>query len=159
MDFFESMFKRRRPQKLRTVFRGSHAGDIAKRYKKLFVGALIIAIATIVISIVLVFLLIRWLWNVGVASVNTNPTVSSVVQSTKESVQSVLPTVPAGAQDFIQNGVVNEAKVQETFESLPAATQQVWKNALEASITQQLETATGASKQQLEQLLNSVIAL
>jgi hypothetical protein len=159
MDIFEDIFKRRRPQKLRTVFRDSPVSFLTKRHKKIFIGALIFGLVSVIVSIVLVVLLIRWLWNVGTASVTTNPTVSSVVESTKQSARSLLPTVPSGAQDFIQNGVVDEAKVKETFESLPAATQDVWKKAVESSITQQLESATGASRDALEQLKNSVLAL
>lgn len=159
MEIFENILKRHRPQKLRTVFRGNQAGSLTKKHKKILIGALIFGLVSILVSMTLVLLLIRWLWNVSTATVTTNPTVSSVVESAKESAQSLLPTIPAGAQDFIQNGVVNEAKVKETFESLPTATQQVWKNAVELSITQQLESATGASREALEQLKSSVFAL
>ncbi len=159
MDTLKNFFKSRRVQKLRTSFRDSGKSDLAKKYKKVFVGFMILGIVSIIVSIALVVLLVRWLWNAGSTAVNTNPTVNSVLQSTKESAQSLLPTVPSGAQDFIQNGVVNEEKVKETFNSLPAATQQVWKNAVDVSIAQQLESATGASRQALEQLKSSVLAL
>jgi len=45
------------------------------------------------------------------------------------------------------------AKLEKVYTELPAQTQQVWKSAMEANINQQVTEATGASLQQLKELL------
>ena len=123
-----------------------------KKLAGLGVALVIVGLAGVAIVIVLSVALLRWGWSAFSNEAQTNPTVSSVVESSKEQVANILPTVPSSASDFIQNGQIDTQKVEDTFSQLPAATQQVWKRAISESITQELETATGVSAQTLRDL-------
>jgi len=155
MDSFKDMFKSARPQKLKTVFRNNNS-SLLKKYKKYFIIIGVFVTILIATSIIVVIMLIRWLWNVTVDTASTNPTVSSVVQNTKTRVSDLVPTVPSTAQDFITNGAIDTTKLQQVYNDLPTQTQGIWKAAVESSINQQIQAATGASLQQLQDMLNAV---
>ena len=123
-----------------------------KKLAGLGVGLILVGLVGVVIVIILSVTLLRWGWNAFSDQAQTNPTVSSVVESSKEQVANVLPTEPSSASDFIQNGQIDTQKVEATFNQLPAATQDVWKRAISESIKQELETATGVSAQTLRDL-------
>ncbi len=139
-------------------------GSYAKSPKSLPINKLKQVIAFVVIAgiigtilgIFLLILVIRWVWNAGSSVVQQNPTVSSVVETTKQQVTDLVPTIPYGVNDFITNGQLDAAKLSETYASLPEQTQQVWKSALEANINEMLKTAAPAEVASLMQLLNEL---
>jgi hypothetical protein len=122
-------------------------------------GLLVVGLIGLVLFVVLAVLVIRWAWNAGSDQVQTNPTVSNIVESSKDQLGQLLPSVPATASDFIVNGEVNQQRIEEVYAGLPTETQAIWKRALEESITQELENATGLSAQTLRDLQAVIIAL
>jgi len=152
MDSFKDVLRKVRPQKLKAVFRDNNNPTL----KKYIVGIGVFAIVCIVTSIIVTFLLVRWLWNAAVNTANTNPTISSVVENTKAKVGNLLPNVPSSPQDFIANGIVDTEKIQQTYADIPAQTQVVWKSAIESGINQQIQGATGTSLQQLQDLQKAI---
>ena len=130
--------------------------------KKLLKYAVILAVVGfigLIITIVIVVLVIRWAWNDGNSVVQQNPTVSSMVENTKKEVSERLPTVPSNANDFIVNNQVDTTKLSETYNGLPTQTQQVWKNAMEASINDSIKSATGNELNTFQKLLEAVRGL
>lgn len=123
------------------------------KLKKYAVIGLVIGVVGLLVTIALAVLVIRWAWNFGNTAVQQNPTISAVVENTKQQANELLPTVPSAANDFIENGQVNTAKLNETYQNLPLQTQQVWKNAMEASINDAITAATPQEVDVLRQLL------
>lgn len=123
------------------------------KIKKFAVVGLIVGIVSFLITIALVVLVIRWAWNFGNTTVQQNPTVSSVVETTKQRAGELLPTVPSKANDFISNGKIDEAKLSATYANLPEQTKQVWKNAMETNINEMIKSATPQEFEVLRQLL------
>jgi hypothetical protein len=115
-------------------------------------AVIIVGIVTFFLLLVLAVFIIRWAWNSGNSAVQQNPTVSSIVETTKQEVANIVPSVPSAASDFIVNGQVNATKLTETYTNLPTQTQQVWKTAMEKSIAEAVQSATGADLAALQQL-------
>jgi predicted PurR-regulated permease PerM len=131
----------------------------AKKLAIIAAATIITAIVVFFIVLVLAVFLIRWVWNSGNNTVQQNPTVSSIVETTKQEVADIVPSVPSAASDFIINGQVDTAKLAETYANLPAQTQQIWKAAMEKSIAEAVQSATGADITALQQLLAAVRGL
>jgi len=134
------------------VSRGGLSKNLAK-YKKHIIGIIIVGIILFILFVSAAIFLVGRLWDSAVNTANTNPTVSKVIEDTKSRATESLPTVPSTAQDFITNGTIDTTKIENVYNGLPAQTQQIWKSAMEVNINQQVQEATGASLQQLKELL------
>lgn len=135
------------------ALKGLKSGKIdGKKLLAIGGGLLVVGVVALIIFIALVVLVIRWAWNFGNDQAQTNPTVSNIVESSKNQIGELLPTVPAAASDFIVNGEINQQRIEQVYNDLPAETQAIWKRALEESITRELENATGVSAETLREL-------
>lgn len=130
-----------------------------KKLAGLGVGLLIVGLVGLFIVIALAAALISWGWGEFVNEAETNPTVSNVIEGSKQEIANLLPTVPSSASDFINNGEIDQQKIEQTYNQLPVATQEVWKRAITESITKELENATGVSAQTLRELQSIVTNL
>ncbi len=130
-----------------------------KKLKKYLIIILAGLVVLFVVLVIIIFLAFGWIWNAGSSVINQNPTVNSIVENTKEQVGNLLPTVPSSAQDFIANNQIDTTKLTETYNNLPAATQQVWKDAMTRSINEAINNSVGAELNTLQQLLQTVSSL
>ena len=130
-----------------------------KKIITVVVVSLILGFIALLVVAIIAIVAIRWAWDSGSNAVQQSPTISSVVETTKQEVTEALPNVPTSANDFIVNNQIDTEKLAETYSNLPAQTQEVWKSAIEQSITDYIQTATGSDLAALQQLLTSVQAL
>ena len=130
-----------------------------KKIIAVVVVALILGFIALLVVAIIAIVAIRWAWDSGSNAVQQNSTISSVVETTKQDITESLPNVPTSANDFIVNNQIDTTRLAETYSNLPAQTQEVWKSAIEQSITDSIQNATGADLTALQQLLTSVQAL
>lgn len=130
-----------------------------KKFAGIGIALLIVGVIGLAIVIVLIVALLRWGWGATINETNTNPTVSNIVEGSKEQVADLLPTIPSSASDFINDGQINSQKIEQTYNDLPAQTQEVWKRAVSENITKELENATGMSAQTLRDLQTLISGL
>lgn len=130
-----------------------------KKLAGLGVALVLVGLVGVSIVVILSVVLLRWGWGAFMNEAETNPTVSNVIEGSKEEVANLLPTIPSSATDFISNGQIDQEKIEQTYNQLPAATQEVWRRAITESITKELENATGVSAQTLRELQSIITNL